>query len=145
VTVENLPPQHPLDAVEVLVEGYTETIAPHSWTAAMSCSPAGPWNIGVREDTADRARRDTADSSLFADIDEDDTAPQVFTNSGPIWTSEAADYPFDLDIGGERVTATAGVFFAVTVFTVVRSVNGVVKSHAAGTPVRLWQPAYRAL
>jgi hypothetical protein len=65
------------------------------------------------------------------------------TTVGPLWTTDAAEMPFDVDIGGERVTVTnigapSGSDQAVTVS---RSVNGVVKAHDAGTPVRLWNPA----
>jgi hypothetical protein len=53
----------------------------------------------------------------------------------------AADFPFDITMGGERATVTA---IAGTTspqgFTLARSVNGVVKAQAAGTPISLFTP-----
>ncbi len=60
----------------------------------------------------------------------------------PLWTTTAGDWPFDIEVGGERMTVTAvtGTSSPQT-FTVTRSVNSVVKSQYAGTDVRLFQPA----
>jgi len=57
------------------------------------------------------------------------------------WTTDTANYPLDLEVGGELVTA-AGVSTAGTqTFTgVTRAVNGVSKAHAAGAPVRVARP-----
>ncbi|PAN01002.1 hypothetical protein CJI59_13820 [Streptomyces sp. Alain-F2R5] len=57
-----------------------------------------------------------------------------------------ADFPFDITVGGERMTVTSvsGTASPQT-FTVVRSVNGVVKAHEAGADVRLSDPATVAL
>lgn len=68
----------------------------------------------------------------------------VDTPTGPKWGD--ADAPYDLLVGGERMTVTA-VTGAGTAqaFTVTRSVNGVVKIHAAGTEVALFKPAIYAL
>lgn len=59
----------------------------------------------------------------------------------PLWTTDAAEFPLDIGVGGERITVTAitGATSPQT-FTVTRSVNGVVKAHSAGTDVRLWTP-----
>jgi len=64
-----------------------------------------------------------------------------------LWTEAAGDYPLDINIGGEQMTVTAVALFAGTaqLAGVVRSVNGVVKSHAGGTEVHLWRPTVRAL
>jgi hypothetical protein len=70
----------------------------------------------------------------------------VATTSGPLWTTDPAEMPFDVMIGGERITVTAitGTNSPQT-FTVTRSVNGVVKEHPAGTAVTVFRPVYRAL
>ena len=59
----------------------------------------------------------------------------------PLWTTSSSDFPFDIGVGGERMTVTgiSGSSSPQT-FTVARSVNGVVKPQSAGTDVRLWQP-----
>ena len=58
VHVDNLPPQHPVDTVDLIVEGYTERLSPTRWTPEMACAPGGPWTVGVREDEDEPARRD---------------------------------------------------------------------------------------
>lgn len=55
-------------------------------------------------------------------------------------------YPFDIAIGGERMTVTAvDGDTSPQDFTVRRSANGIAKSHTAGSPVVLADPAYIAL
>lgn len=49
VQIEGLPPQHPADAVDVIVEGTTETVTPVDWKIEANCSPAGPWDVGTLE------------------------------------------------------------------------------------------------
>lgn len=69
------------------------------------------------------------------------------TNStSPIWTTAAADFPFDVAVGGERMTviSISGSSSPQT-FTVARSANGVAKPQTADTDVRLWQPAILSL
>ncbi|KMS67531.1 hypothetical protein ACZ91_67255, partial [Streptomyces regensis] len=58
----------------------------------------------------------------------------------------ASDFPFDARVSGEvvRVTAITGTG-ATQSFTVVRSVNGVVKAQLAGADIRLARPTTVAL
>lgn len=58
-----------------------------------------------------------------------------------IWTTSAGDFPFDITVGGERMTVTSVTgSSSPQTFTVARGINEVVKSQVAGTDVRLWQP-----
>jgi hypothetical protein len=144
VTATALMAQHP-ETADVLVDGWQEVIDLFTWRATVNGSPATPWEVGIREDP-DRGRRDTAGSTVDSAITATATSVDVDTTVGPLWTVAAGDYPFDLWIGGEQVTATAASGASTPqTFTIVRSVNGVVKSHAAGTEVRLWRPTVRAL
>jgi hypothetical protein len=71
----------------------------------------------------------------------------VATDSGSaIWTTNSADWPFDILVGGERMTVTAisGASSPQT-FTVTRSVNGIMKTHSAGESVTLFAPSFAAL
>jgi len=70
-----------------------------------------------------------------------------------VWTTSSADWDTSLSggglyikIGGEvmQVTAISGASSPQT-FTVVRSVNGIVKTHASGAAVHVAYPARRAL
>lgn len=79
-------------------------------------------------------------------VDSTSTSLSVSTTSGPVWTTDASEMPFDIDVGGERMTVTAITgASSPQEFTVTRSVNGVVKSHPVGTAVELFAPAHRAL
>lgn len=79
-------------------------------------------------------------------VSETDTTLNVATTLGPIWTTTPAEFPFDVVCGGERMTVTTitGTTSPQT-FTVIRSVNGVVKGHAAGSAVALADPSYSTL
>lgn len=68
----------------------------------------------------------------------------VDTPTGPLWGDD--DQPYDIYVAGERmtVTAVAGTS-SPQLFTVTRSVNGVVKALVAGDEVRLFKPAIYAL
>jgi len=69
----------------------------------------------------------------------------VATAAGNVlWKTGAAS--FDLLMEGERVTVTniSGASSPQT-FTVTRSVNGIVKAHAAGLAVSLFRPALAGL
>lgn len=146
IQVVNLPAQHPTMA-DLLVEGITETISPHGWTFEFTCSPAGPWTVGVVEDNT-LGRADTAGCVLTDDVDAEETTWLLDTTVGPEWITTAShpdEFPFDLEAGGEVVTVTAITGTGPQTATVVRAVNGVRKSHAAGTPVSLAHPAVAAL
>jgi hypothetical protein len=64
----------------------------------------------------------------------------------PLWTTAAADFPFDVQCGGERMTVT-GVSGTASpqVLTVTRGVNGLIKAQAAGTPLSLFYPPVQAI
>lgn len=150
VVIANLPAEHPPGPVDQLVDGYTETIAPERWQAEINGSPAGPWLPGALDDGAapdPTARRlDTDGSELAAGIGVDDTSLSVTVTSGPLWTTDAAHVPFDVTIGGERMTVTAiAGTGSPQAFTVARSVNGVVKTHPAGVAVQVFDPLRLAL
>lgn len=144
----NLPAQHPTSSVEQITEGWVETITSDRWRADLDCSPAGPWQVGVRDDT-DRGRRDTSGSVLDADFDAGtDTTMDVETTVGPFWTTAAGDLPFDLNVGDAQVTVTAiaAPVGQVQTFTVSTTIgNDITKTVPAGTPVHLWRPTVRAL
>ncbi len=72
-----------------------------------------------------------------------DTSISVTTPSGPLWTTGEV---FDIMVEGERMTVTnvAGAT-SPQIFTVIRSVNGIVKSHRTETSkVELYSPAVYA-
>lgn len=145
ITVTNLPTSHPSTTVDILAEGVDEIISPHRWELVFNASPGGPWRVGVREDADEPARRDTSGTVLNDDMSTVDTAVLFVVVTGLEWTQDAADYPFDINIGGEQMTAESITDLGGGEFEleVIRSVNGVVKEHTTGDAITLWQPAYR--
>lgn len=133
------------DGLDLFVEGFTERLSQVDWTASLVVSPARPNFVFVRGSST-YGRRAATRSTLAAGIDSDDTTLSVATSSGALWTTDDAQFPSDIVIGGERMTVTdiSGASSPQT-FTVTRSVNGVVKSHSSGASVRVWRPAVRAL
>ncbi|WP_432111363.1 hypothetical protein [Streptomyces sp. YPW6] len=107
--VAGLPPQHPTDTVDSLLQGYSESISPTRWTVAAACSPAGPWTVGVVEDPV-LGRADTDGTVLAAAVDASAASWPVTVTAGPDWITTAThpdQFPFDVTAGGEQVTVTA--------------------------------------
>lgn len=144
VRVTGLPPQHPTDVVRLMVEGYSEPISPTTWEPTANCSPASVWDVAVLDGDGvpDEylLRLETDGSQLDTGVNATATTLSVLVTDGPQWTIDPAEFPFDIAVGGERMTVTAitAPISNVQDFSVVRSINGVVKSHSAGTAVELW-------
>jgi hypothetical protein len=144
VHVINLPPQHPAATVRVMLEGYQEPVDPANWKSGLNCSPGQVWDIaqldgqGVADEHL--MRLDTDVSELDAPVTATATTLQVRVLEGPAWVTDPAEFPLDIGLGGEQITVTAigAAAGGVQAFTVVRSVNGVVKAHAAADGVQLW-------
>lgn len=110
VELTNLPPQHPTSGIELMIEGYQEPIDPENWAPQMACSPAGVWDVAELDGPWVPAeyllRLDTDGSELTLPIDDNDTVMFVTVTAGPYWTSDNAETPFDVNVGGERMTVT---------------------------------------
>jgi hypothetical protein len=131
------------DLASLIVQGWTEDVDSHRRIITFNCSPAGPWQIGEYEAAVgDPNKYDTAGSELGEALTTTEASADVTVTIGPEWTEDDNEFPFDIHVGGERMTVTDIVTVgAFQQFTVTRSVNGVVKTHAAGAPVNLWNPA----
>lgn len=147
LALADLPDWLPPDEMLLMVRGMDETIAnstgSRGWRVTWKTSPARPYSVAlVAEDgdTADEFRVDAEDSTIGA-VNSTATAMTV-TSTGYVWSTAAADYPQAAMVGGEEVSITAmsGASSPQTA-TVVRSDNGVVKAHAAGTQLRPKYPA----
>lgn len=139
-TVSGLPSWVGPDGLSQLLLSTTETIDLFQHRITLNGQPESPYRTARLADST-YGRIDTGGSQLAADAGPADTTLSVATTSGPVWTTSAGDFPFDVRLGGEQVTVTniTGATSPQT-FTVTRSVNGVVKPQAAGTDVRLNQP-----
>ena len=144
ITISNPPAWLPPETILQLVYGYTETIDTiFHWTFNYNCVPAKPYFVATSDDpTYDRV--DTDGSLLVANINSSATTFQVnpADSSYPLWTTDSTVMPFDIVMDGERMTVKAiSSTTSPQTFTVVRSVNGVVKSHTAGASLSLFYQA----
>ncbi len=103
IRITDLPDWLPPGPVDLIVQGYTERIGVRTWEIDFVCAPAGPWQVAVY----DVDRRDASTSALAVAAGAADSVLSVVTPSGPRWTSNLADSPFDVLVGGERMTVLA--------------------------------------
>lgn len=141
LTAANPPSQMPPDDLDLIAEGCTERFDEVSWHAWLACTPASTYTVAVYDETP----YDSDTSTLAADISTTDTSLSIATtDEDELWTTDSSELPLPIRIGGEVMTVTAisGASSPQT-FTVTRSVNGVVKAHAAGASLHVHpQPVY---
>lgn len=147
----NPPPWLPPEPIELQIEGYEERLGPYTWEITFNASSGGPLIVGVIADPdgdvgpQDPCRADTAGAELAEDVNDAQTSFTVHTIRGPRWVTaeeEPQAFPMDVLVGGElvRVVSISGTGTTQT-FTVLRSVNGIRKHHAAGTEIQLFRSA----
>src|SRR5487761_1481738 len=143
--IVNVPSWLTPDDVRQLAAGVTEELGGFIYRLTWNGIGESPFETGIFDDPV-YGRADTDGSALASAVSATATALSVATPDAadPLWTTAAADFPFDINAGGERMTVTAVTGGASPQsFTVTRSVNGVVKSHVAGEDVRLFfAPVY---
>lgn len=103
VRVADLPPQHPQGDVELMVEGYTETLTPTRWEITANASPGSVWDVGeVESDEYGRVDSDT--SVLAAPVDAATSTLIVHTPDSLPWVTAAAP----LNTNGDFEESAAG-------------------------------------
>lgn len=136
MTVDNLTAANIPDDLDLLLLGYTETMSNTTWEWASNCGPYDLFDVAVFQ----QDKYDADGSVLTAAITAGATSFQVSQGGTSIWTRTPAAFPFDINVGGERMTVH-GISSATSPQTfdpVTRAVNGVSTTHTAGTPVKLW-------
>jgi len=139
ITVSAPPAWLPPDGISQIVQGVTERLGGYIFQIDFCGVPESPYEVLVLDDPV-HGRLDTDGCTLHASISSSATSLGADTAAGfPLWTTAAGDFPFDIQMAGERMTVTniTGTSGTQT-FTVVRSVNGVVKAQAAGTAFSLF-------
>lgn len=136
LTVTGMPVWVPPNSIDVHVVGYTETIRPHEWMVEYVCVPASPYLEAFVLDDTTNGRLDSSTTTLNEDLDTTETGVDYTGDTWITTASHPSEFPFDIMIGGERMTVTSAV---AGTFTVTRSVNGVVKEHATGTEIHVYQ------
>jgi hypothetical protein len=154
VVLTNLDPNDSPDDARGLVTNIAQKLGSHRRLVTFTLIPASSYDvgtIGAADGSIDvrLARIDTALSTLNADVTAYATSLSVASTGGILWTTTAAHFNAALNggglfiaVGGEvmRVTNITGASSPQT-FTVVRSINGVVKAHSSGAQVRARYPA----
>ncbi|MBB4987500.1 hypothetical protein [Streptomyces nymphaeiformis] len=145
IRLTGLPDDYGPDDVDLIIRGYKETVTEKTWRITFTCTPGAPYDV-LQLGAPAYSRLATAGSQLASAITATATSLSVTTTGTTLWTTAAGDRPFDIVVGGERMTVTnlTGATSPQT-FTVTRSVNGVVKSHVAGTALQIARPVVYAL
>lgn len=103
IQITNPPVWLPPDTVDLMVQGYQETIDQYTWTLSFNCTPAGPYNVAFESDGIyDRA--DTDGSELAEALTTTETDVDVVATSGPVWVS----VPAPLNVNTSFQTDTTG-------------------------------------
>jgi len=152
LVITNPPSFMPPESISQVVQGFSEFLSNFERTLTVNCTPGSPYDsVGVWGTDAVVSRYSSDGSTLAATMTTTATSVTVATTTAgkPLWLTTATipgDFPFDIIVAGERMTVTAIVgTTSPQTFTVTRSVNGVVKTHAIGESVDLFAPAYYAL
>lgn len=132
------------DDIQQLTAGYTETISVDGHKIVFNCIPDEPFHVAVLDDGVSRV--DHAAAYTNGTLTTVATSMSVKSLDGTLWTTDPTEMPYDITVSGERMTVTncTGSSSPQTM-TVTRSVNGVVKTHAADEQVRLFRPCYVGL
>ena len=143
IVVNNITSRDLYEPLSLLSRGYTEILDTIFGSRFMfTCEPESPYRVFV----LDSDRLDSETTTLNEDLTTTETGADVAISDGVLWTTVSSEWPFDIMVGGERMTVTAvsGASSPQT-FTVTRSVNGVIKTHVTGAAVRLADPVFLAL
>lgn len=103
IRITDLPDFLPPGPVDLIVQGLTERIGVRTWEIDFVCAPGSPWRVGIVDDPV-LGRVDTDGSQLATAVDADDAILSVTVTDGPPWTTNPAEYPFDIRAGGEVMT-----------------------------------------
>jgi len=158
ITTTGMPGWVSENPAKLLIRGVTETVSRLSHRFRFNAAPGRPFDTAVYSDANGLtnlllARRDTDLSTINEDLTTTETDVTVASTGGVVWTTDANDWSTSLSggglyikIGGEimQVTNISGASSPQT-FTVVRSINGIVKTHSSGAAVHVAYPARRAL
>lgn len=159
ITLDNTPADWSPDLVDLIILGIREQLGTHRRLVTLTTAPYRPYEIGiVGADDGSGALRgqavDTDNSTLASGVTYNATSLSVASSGDVLWTTDSDDWSTSLngnnnegnpglfiEVGGEvmRVTNITGASTPQT-FTVIRSVNGVLKAHSAGAAVHVRNP-----
>lgn len=142
-TVTNLPVWQSFDPAGLMVQGMTISVTDgYTWSIDFNCVPSGPYNTGVYDD----ARWDDDTTTTTSSLTTSATTVPITVASGAPWITGALppEFPYTITIDGEDMLVTSCVLTGTNTYnlTVIRSINGLVKSHLSGWPVHVRNPGY---
>jgi hypothetical protein len=106
ILVQNVPSWLPPGDIDQIILGFEETITHFEHLLTFTCAPASPYTVGFADTPL--ARVDTDGSELVSAVASGATSFVVKPSLGQtgLWTTDTADFPFDIRLGGEIVTVT---------------------------------------
>lgn len=106
VQIQNPPAWLPPDAIDQLILGFDESITHFEHRLTFTCAPASPYTVGVLDSLL--ARVDTDGSQLLSAVGSSDTSIDVVPSPGQsgLWTTDSAETPWDVRVGGEVMRVT---------------------------------------
>lgn len=106
IVVQNPPSWLPPGDIDQIILGFEETISHFEHRLTFTCAPASPYRVGVLDQTS--FILDTDGSVLAASATSGATALDVKPDEGQtgLWTTDSANMPLDLRVGGEIVRVT---------------------------------------
>jgi hypothetical protein len=146
IRVTNLPvAMAPSTQIDLIVEGWSETIGPDTYKVVFDTSPADSPARGIWDDTSYGGWQ-CSGQTLNANITNSATTLAIATaGTLPTFTTVGARYPLKIQIGQEIITlnsAPGGSTSPQTFTGVTRGVNGTsAAAQTAGAVVTLWPAA----
>lgn len=137
IRVENLPAFVQPGWVDLIVIGVSHWVGTHRFVTTVYTTPAAGWRAAYVDDATFGRVADSGDIVLNEPLD----TTEFVIDYLPLDSLNAVDEPYDVLIDGERFTVT-GV--GSNQFASVRSVNGVVKTHASGALITIADPVFVA-
>lgn len=141
ITLTGLQSEFLYDDLRQVVFGISKRLDQLTYDMTLVCRPGSRYQTGKIDSGW---RLGSGDTTLNEALDATETGVDIaIATGGALWT--AADQPFDIMIGGERMTVTnvTGASSPQTL-TVTRNVNGLPggKEHSVGAAVKLADPNY---
>src|SRR5882757_4945243 len=109
LTIANPPPECGGigDTLNLIAQGYTETLGAYDWDITYNCTPAGPWSVNVIGDPV-LGRIDSGTSTLNTALTSVATSvPVAVAAGGTLWSTNPADAPFTVRVSGEDIRVDA--------------------------------------
>lgn len=144
ITFTDPPDWLPPDDVDQIVIGYGEQITSAVRVLTLVCVPESAYRVGIYGTAARDTRYQPSGTVTAGTMTTTSTSRTMTTPQ--LWTVTGGHFPIDIMIGGEQITVSSitGSSSPQTFNFSARSVNGVVKTHAAGEVVELYSPSFYA-